>query len=430
MAPRRCWLLLWLLLAAALVARATWRPPHRGVLIDHLEFGRRLLHGEELYAPWRSDPDAPERPLHAPYPPSFGLLTAPFAVFRDLLGLRAARMAWALLQIAAIVALAWSLRRLPTGRAPPGDRAHRWLLLGALLLGSRFVLRDLHGGGGNLINVGLCTLSFALAGRGRPAASGWLLGLSLATKPTHVWLLPLLAVYGHRRAAAHAVVAAGACVLLSLLLLRGDPGAWLRWCSGTWAFATQADAFAVPAYGFPEFEWMNQSLRCATARWLGEVPAEHAAGVALGVVPGLGLPVAAAAGITRALSLLLLAWLGAAAWRARAGGPARTTVFAAVLTLSLLLSPLSWKAHHVALLPALYALLHHAASARSRATGLLLAAFVPACALGGDLLGDDVDELMNSLYFVTAFDLLLLAAAVALARGCPPRGPDAGDAAA
>jgi hypothetical protein len=414
--PRRVWLVFWLLLAGVLVARATTRKEHRGVLIDHVEFGRRLLHGEELYGPWRSDPDAPERPLHAPYPPSFGLLTVPLALLDAGLGRRAARAGWALLQIAALVAIARALRSLPVGPAPPTERAHRWLWLGALLLGSRFVLRDLHGGGGNLINVGLCALAFAAAERERPRAAGWLLGLSLCTKPTQVWLLPLLWLFGRRRAAAHALVAAAACVLASLLLLRSDVEPWLRWLRGSVALLSQADAFAPPALGFPDFEWMNQALRTALARWLGSVPPEFAARVALGVVPGLGLPVAAVAAITRVLSLLLLFVTLVAAARLRADPRARTLLLAATLVLACLLSPLSWKAHFVGVLPALYLLLAHAAATRSRPVWSLLGAFVPCCALGGELLGDDVSELANSLYVVTLAALSLFTALLLLAR--------------
>jgi hypothetical protein len=75
----RRWIWLWLLLGTALVVRAGIRD--RGVIIDHLEFGRRLLLGLDLYAPYL-DP----KPLHAPYPPSFGLLTAPFWLLGERLG--------------------------------------------------------------------------------------------------------------------------------------------------------------------------------------------------------------------------------------------------------------------------------------------------------------------------------------------------------
>src|SRR5689334_19137247 len=97
MAPstrRRVWLAVWLAIAAVIAVRATARKPDRGVLLDHLEFGRRLVHGEDVYAPWQAEPKEPVKPLHTPYPPSFGLLTAPFAVLDEVAGLRAARLAW------------------------------------------------------------------------------------------------------------------------------------------------------------------------------------------------------------------------------------------------------------------------------------------------------------------------------------------------
>lgn len=407
--PDRRFALLWLALALIVVVRAMSRPEQRGVLLDHLEFGRRLLAGEDVHGPWRSGRDAPERPLHAPYPPSFGLLVAPFSVAADLLGLRAVRGLWALLQLGAIFVLARWLARAPSApRGPPDPAVHRWLLLGTLLLGSRFVLRDMHGGGGNLINLALCVLSFDAQGRGHHARSGLWLGLSLATKPTQLWLLPVYVALGLRRATGFAVLTGAGAVLLSLLLLRGDTGPWLRWLQGSLLFAAQQDVFAAPSAGFPEFEWMNQSLRCGLGRWLGTVPPEIAARVSLAPPGGLGLEPATVAWIARLGSLLLLAAVLAVAARRRGDPHSRMLVFAAALLLSLLLSPLSWKAHHVALLPLLYVLLRCSVEARSRPAIALLAVFVPAGAIGGELLGDELAELLNSLYVLTAFDVVLL----------------------
>src|SRR5262245_34919030 len=151
--PQRRWLLFWLVVAVVLVVRAGNRPESRGVILDHLEFGRRLVHGEDVYGLWRSSPKAPLRPLHAPYPPSFGLLTAPFAVIDETAGLLAARVAWALLQVASLFACGLVLRALLAPRAPPPERAGwQWMWLATFVLLARFVLRDTHGGGGNLIN--------------------------------------------------------------------------------------------------------------------------------------------------------------------------------------------------------------------------------------------------------------------------------------
>ena len=69
---RRAFVAAWILLAAFLVLRTAGRD--RGVITDHIEFGRRLLAGLPLYAPYLD-----YHPLHPVYPPSFGLLTGPFS---------------------------------------------------------------------------------------------------------------------------------------------------------------------------------------------------------------------------------------------------------------------------------------------------------------------------------------------------------------
>jgi len=344
-------------------------------------------------------------------------------VVADTLGLRAARAAWVLLQVGCLLAAALALRALMAPRAPPdaGASYWHWLWLLAFVLLARFLLRDTHGGGGNVINLALCLMAFDAAERERPARAGLWLGLSLATKPTQLWLLPVFVLLGRGRAAAWTLVTGVAAVLLTLLLQRGNAGPWFRWIEGSWKMGTQGDAFAVPALDFPPFEWMNQSLRCAVARWSGTVPGEFAAKVEWGVVPGLDLPATAVAWLTRGLSLAALALVLGAAWRARHPAAARAWVFASAMVLSVLLSPLSWKAHHVALLPALFLLLQGAADRSNRArlaAIVMLSAWALCCLPGKEILGDAGDEWMNSLYVVTAWDTALLvvtAAAAALA---------------
>jgi hypothetical protein len=419
----------WVALAAFLVVRATRRPDEKGVILDHLEFGRRLLHDENVYGPWKSDPDAPVRPLHAPYPPSFGLLTAPFALVADTFGLGAARASWALLQVGCLCAAALALRRLTAPRAPPHARPAHWhwlWLLGFLLVG-RFLLRDLHGGGGNSINLALCVLAFDAAERQRPARAGLWLGLSLATKPTQVWLLPVLLLLGRGRAAAWTVLVGAVAVFATLLLQRFDLAPWYRWIEGSFAIATQSDAFAAPALEFPRFEWMNQSLRCGVARWLGTVPDEFVAKVTWGFVPGLGLPAAAVTWITRGLSLGALALVLGAAWRARRVPAARVWAFAAAMALSVLLSPLSWKAHYMALLPVLFLLVQRAVDRthRARRTAIwLLVGFAVCCLPGKEIVGNAGDEWLNSLYVVTAWGAVLMVVAVVAARSAAQEDHD------
>ena len=416
---RRIWWLVWLALAVVLAGRAASRKPSRGVLLDHVEFGRRALHGEDLYGPWRSSENAEPGPLHAPYPPSFALLTVPFHLLDAAFGQRAARLGWALLQLASLVALALALRELLAPRAQALAHAGappwrwQWLWLGAFLLGARFVLRDTHGGGGNAINTALAVGAFLCAERGRDRTAGALLAFSLVTKPTMVWLLPVAWICGQRRALGWTAAWAAAFVLLAFALCRGDFAPWARWWAGSWSLMTQADPWADPAHGFPRFAWMNTSLRLCVARWCGDVPAEFAARVPGGIADGLGLAAPTVAWLTRAAGAAVLAAVLAAAWRGRAAASGRLWAVAAALVATLLLSPITWKGHHVALLPALLLTLHRAVVGRDRAAATLLAIWFVPCALpGGDLVGDAMDERLNSLYVVTFGDLALLAYAV------------------
>jgi hypothetical protein len=277
----------------------------------------------------------------------------------------------------------------------------------------------MHGGGGNGINLGFCLLAFLLAERDRPRAAGLLLAFSLATKPTQLWLLPVFWLLGHRRMLGWTIAGGALFVLLTVLLQRFDVAPWLRWCEGSWRLGTQADPFADPALDFPPFEWMNQSLRCAIARWCGTVPDEFAARVAWGVVPGLGLGVEAVAWLVRLATLAILGTLLWTAHRSRPSALARVWVFAAALLASVMLSPLSWKAHHMAILPALALLLWRASRANSRIrrnTGVVLALWAVCCLPGRDLVGDAADEWGNSVYLVTIWDVVLFGWVVRLAH--------------
>jgi len=431
-AAQRIWWVVWIALAVFLAGRATDRKPWRGVVLDHLEFGRRALHGEELYGPWRSAPTAELAPLHAPYPPSFALLTLPFHLVDATLGQRPARLAWALLQLASFAALALALRELLAPRAQALARADesttrwQWLWLGTVLLGARFVLRDTHGGGGNAINTALAVGAFVAAERGRDRLSGALLAFSLVTKPTMVWLVPVFWLVGRRRAVAWTAAWGVGFLALAFALFRFDPAPWARWWAGSLALMTQADPWAVPAHGFPPFQWMNTALRFCVARWCGDVPPEFAARVPGGIAPGLGLDLATVAWLARFAAAAVFAAVLAAAWRGRRCAAGRVWAVAAALVATLLLSPLTWKGHHVALLPALLLVLHRAVGARDRFAWFLLAVwFVPCSLPGGDLVGDAMDEWLNSVYVVTFGDLALLAYAVRRAGSAAREHADA-----
>lgn len=384
----------------------------RGVLIDHLEFGRRLFAGEDLYATYLDE----GRPLHPVYPPSFGLLTGPFS----LLGERLARIAWGILQVTALwqigrLLLRWIERTQPLSSLRNGkpcervseSRAH-WVLALTALLASRYVLRDTHGGGGNLINLALVLTAFFESESGRARRAGLWLGASLATKPTMVLLLPFFVLTRRWSVVGWGGLTALGFVGVSLAVhgFRTDP--FERWISGVFALSQQQDVFADPAYGLPPFEWMNQSLRCAVGRVAGRTPDDLASEVP-GFVQGFGLEPAVVAWVTRGLTLAFLAVLFARIFRTRGDFGGRFVGFASVLALSLLLSPISWKAHHTALVPAFALLAAAILRGDRRALALGLGYYLVCTAGGGDLVGRSGKMWQQAHYLTTLGALAMFA---------------------
>lgn len=386
---QRVFPLVWIALALFLVLRAGGRD--RGVIEDHREFGRRLVAGEELYAPYLE-----AKPLHPVYPPSFGLLTAPFAT----VDLTTARYAWAAAQVAALWVILLALARALARHAPHLVGSTHGIALLALVVTGRYVLRDTHGGGGNLINLAFAIAAYAAAERKRTLAAALLLGFSLATKPTMALLVPVMFALGQVRVAWGSCVAALGFVALALGLNGHGIEPLSRWFEGSLAYGSAVDLFAPPHLELPPFSWMNQSLRCMVVRYFGVIPDEFAALVP-GFVPGLGLPHLVTAWIARVLSIAVLAITLRAAWRARADVSRRDFALVATLAAGTLLSPISWKAHHVALLPAIFVAAAAAWNSMRGARIGLAAFFVLCSAGGGDLVGDAAKEWQQSLYLAT-----------------------------
>ena len=406
-------LLLLTLLGASLVQRATRR--EHGPIYRNRLFASLVWHGESPYPPGK--------PIHAPYPPSYGFLMGPML----LPPIQVVRIAWAILQLLCLfflfrLALRW-WESLDTSRGPP-----TLALLLSLLLVSRYLLRDMSGGGGNLVYGTLVALACIRPGEApgedkRP----WLgigLGLVLGLKPTPLLFLPWLALRGRYRTLATSLGVAFACHLAPILTMGPElwASSYAHWAEGVWLYGSQVDVFATPAHDFPPFTWMNQSLRCAFARYFTTVPPDLAHKIPDSLFfQGLGLSALTAWWILRLFSLALLAWAFTLLVRLRKnhspwvewGAPCL------LIPLTLLLSPIAWKAHQVQLLPLFFFLL--AGPARSPKGRLLRASLVlyfVFCTLpGGDLIGKPLKEWLQSLYVVTLGALWLFAAqAIILGR--------------
>jgi hypothetical protein len=412
-----------LIAALLLIVRSTRKA--RGPIERNRIFASDVWSGQFPYDP---HPELGyERPVHAPYPPSYGVvmgwqLLAPTTVIRVI---------WATLQMLLLVVLFVHLGkwwRCTVGtRGPP-----LWVIALSILLVSRYLLRDTAGGGGNLVFGTLVALACLRPGEAhgedKRAWTGILLGIVLAAKPTPIFFVPWLLLRGRYRTLA--VAALTALALHATPLLTMGTETWLasyqRWFEGAWLFSTQSDAFAPAAHGFPGFEhnqWMHQSLRFFVARFFGQVPDAATLDTPL-FFGGLGLPVWEVAGLTRILSLSLLGLTLFGAWLRRRdeSGWGEGLAFASLVCLTNLISPIVWKSYWVQAIPVFFVFLTAIAERprESRRLEILLLLYFFGCVLlSGDIVGKDNKELLESLYVVTIFGIGLWVACIYLILRMP-----------
>jgi hypothetical protein len=387
-------------LLVALVARAARK--EGGVLERNRAFGERFLAGDDPYY----DPARGKR-IHGPYPPSFALAAAPLALLPEL----AARIAWASLQAGALV-LFWRLcRARARALGETVERRASVCFALALLLASRFLLRDTAGGGGNLIFGALAWLGIERALAGASLSAGAPLALSLVLKPN---LAPVLLVLAARRK--WRALGATLAVAAILFLLPAASYGWTsylglgeRWLASTADYAALDDptrAEAVPE-GMPlSEEGGNQSLRELVRRTCVAATEPGAEDVHL-----VALSARTAAWIARGIAFALIASAVAHALLARTRENEWLAALA-FLPLALLLSPITWKAHHVVLLPVYFALVARAAEPERRPRWLIpfTCVYYAICVLASEeIVGSDVQRSLDSVGVVGVADLALLA---------------------
>lgn len=396
----RILLVLGLVLAAVLVARAARKQD--GVLARNQEWGARFLERQDPY----EDVVHGGR-LHGPYPPSYAIVCAPLSILPET----PARLVWAVAQVGALAASFLLLRRW-LARGWPQVAPHASVVYAAaLVLTSRYILRDMAGGGGNLLYATAVLWGIEHALAGRSLAGGLLVALPLALKPNLAPLVLALPLRGRWPALGVAVVATAALAWAPSAWFGAEAwaGLWRRWIADVAAFARVEDlsrADLVPA-GFPVDDGMNQSLRAAS----GRVEA------ALRDAGGSARPPSIAALAARVASLVLMGVAAWTCWRAR-GARGELLGLLALVPASLLASPITWKAHHATLL-LLFGLL--AATAIERRRWSALAAFLGlywfACGLlSEEIVGKAGKQALQSASVVTWATIVLLAVAVALAR--------------
>jgi len=391
-----------------LMARAVRK--EAGVLVLNQEFGARSLAGEDPYF----DPANGQR-VHGPYPPSYAIVCAPLA----LLPTRAARLVWSSLQCGALVGLYVLLRRRTRASWPELAPHVPVLFALALLLVSRFLLRDMAAGGGNLLYGTLALLGLELALAGREGRAGLVIALGLIAKPNLAPLLLFYALRGRWR------TVISATVLTSALFFAPAPffglerylGLARDWFSSVVAYAQLEElheSALVPDGMPPALEAMNQSLREATYRLVRSPGDSRALDVHF-----VEVSAHSAAWIARGFSLVLLSLCALSALRARPGRQEWLAAMAFV-PLCLLLSPVTWKAHHVALLPVLFGLTAEAVDSRQRWLGWTLAAYYVSCSLlSQELVGENGKNALQAVSVVTWAAVLLMGLCIARASTGP-----------
>lgn len=379
----------------------------RGDFVNHYESGRRILEGEDLYRGGHN----------YPYPPFWALLHAPLSCVPVSI---AQPLAYplGLAGLALLVGLCVrQANRLFPGRGEPFLSGSNAAALLALVVASRYILRDLDECGPNTILLALVWLGLYCWSRGNDLASGWFLGLATAAKCTAGIFVAYL-MWKRQWRAAFAGTVATAALTLSPLALQGEAryAASMKAWMGTVASGVAERDPSVGVLG-PQ-PLANKSLRPALARYLMRLPDGHPGRVAHpGYVDVLALRPRAAGLVATGI---LLAIVGFVAVRFREpvvdrDDPALAWEFATVAILMLLASPITWGHHCVATIPA--TILLASSALRTRWPRWMMAAaggysFI-VLVLNRSIIGRELSELAESYHVVTVSLLLLLALTIA-----------------
>lgn len=386
----RILLVLAIVLAVVLVLRAARKGD--SVLVRNQEWGARVAQGVDPYV----DTIRGGR-LHGPYPPSYAIVCAPLS----MLPTKLARVAWATAQIAALAGMFVLVRRWLT-RGWPSVAPHASVVYAiGVLVASRYILRDMAGGGGNMLYAASMLWGIEIALQGRVFVPALLVALPLAVKPNLAPLACVVLLRGGWRTFALALLLLAALAWSPALWFgaEGWSALWSRWIHDVIAYSNTLDLSSesqVPA-GFPvDDTGMNQSLRAAFGRAAASF--------------GEPAPFEAAAWIARAIGAIGVAATAIVCARARS---ARSRILAmlAFLPASLLASPITWKAHH-AVLVGLFALMAATAVERGkfgRRAWFLTGYWIVCGLLSGEVVGVANKQWLQSVSVVTAFTVAVLA---------------------
>ena len=394
---------LWAAAVVAAIVMALCIKP-RGDFLLHLEFGRRLLHGEFLYA----------NGMHIPYPPFWAMLFAPFSLLPPRVALPLF-FAVGFLSLVALIRVVLQLA-LPHFSA---DKKQRAVIVAAVLLVLvRFVQRDLVDGGENLFLSALTWCGIWFIVRRKPLPGGALLGLAIALKCTPLLFTGYL-VLKRQWGAALSTVAFAAVFFVSPALIQ-EPKSYAEhiafWKNNIVTGLSQKD----PSVGvLGPLELHNKALKPMLTRFLMRLPDGHP-----GRFPGaahidfLRLTPQATDVIIKIITLLSglgVAWLFSRSSR-ELEGVSLIWECAIIGLLMLLFSPITWGQHCVAVIPAAVLIGLRLCSGKPAprwivwSLGIVAAVFI---FLNRSIIGFAPSELLESYHIITFCLLSLVAVAFA-----------------
>ena len=306
----------------------------------HREFGRRFVAKEFLY----------NGGTDFPYPPFFAMTFAPAA----LLPMPAAKAVYYCSGAAALLLLLWTMRRLVASAFRLTHIQAFWVTAIAVFFSIQFIIRDQAVAGLNTVIVALTWLGIYLWRQSRDVLAGLSLGAAIAIKCTPVIFL---AYFLWKRQWRVAFFTAATAVLFTIAPMAWQgPASWIEHMR-TWV-GTAIEGLAGSGFEQQEnFRVRNMALRPVLTRYLvhspepiDHRPSDPSAPHVLNVPPMVANWI---------ITTVLVTAAGIFLWWSRGRvvkreDPRLLWELAATSLLMILLSPITWTQHCVALLPACY----------------------------------------------------------------------------
>lgn len=368
----------------------------------HYAFATHFIKGDFLYS----------LGFHWPYPPFWAMAHTPFT----LVSVGTAQIIQYPIGLLTALGLFVIAGRLVRRGRPVQPGLWFWIVMLAVLMSARYLLRDAHELYVNTTLVLLAWLGVYAWTMGRDALGGLSLGLAIALKMTAALFIPYFLLKRQWKFAGTAVLCAGLFTVAPML--RTGPASYVehmtQWGGRIVEGLTQPNP-SVGVLGEEQFE--NMSLRSTLVRYLMDLPVGHAGRPPHpGYLTVLSLSPVAATWIIRLSTIGLIVVVAWPMVSPPAGRHDPQVIWecAAVSILLLLLSPITWAQHCVWIVPACLLVADRIVRGERQAVWmwLLLGWFaVFSVILNRGIVGKSIDALLRS-YHVETFALLGLLAVV------------------